>query len=90
MGRRTLTMSDTFVSTLFGEPREGISWAIAENWLPKDTRVVNAQMKFVGMGRQDLVLLLESSEWEPNEEGKLYPSVNPSFRSIYQDPCLSL
>jgi hypothetical protein len=81
MGRKVLTISDTFLPTIFGSYKVS-SWAVDGEGLPDDTRIINAQVRFIDQGYQDLLLLLESAEWEPQEEGKPYPYVELKFRAV--------
>jgi hypothetical protein len=82
MGRRTLTITDTFLPVIFGDRDAVTSWAVIENPLPEDARIINAQMRFIGMNWQELVLLLESSEWDPPEDGHPYQEHKLVFREF--------
>jgi hypothetical protein len=82
MGRRILKTSDVFFPWLLG--REGEHhYRVTKDPLPADTRIVNVQCQFIGLGRQDIVFLLESSEWEPAKDGDPYPEISPAMETIY-------
>lgn len=81
MGRRVLSIADTFLPVIFGN-HPGQAWCVEQDPLPNDTKIINAQVKFVGLGYQTLELLLESSEWEAVECGKPYPFVDLRFKAI--------
>jgi hypothetical protein len=81
MGQRTLRINTRFLPVLMGR---GIHhYSVFRNALPEDCCVVDASVTIrESGGDSELVLLLESSEWEPSN-GAAAPEIMPSFVRHY-------
>ncbi len=73
-------MSDVFFPMLFGSGKH--HYKVTRDAMPEDTKIVNVQVRFLGEGCQSICFLLESAEWEPNEDGKPYPQFSPVMTRI--------
>ncbi len=80
MGRRILEMSDGFLPMLLDQwPKH---YRVTKDAIPADTRVLSVQVRFIGQDHQNVLFLMESSEWEPVEEGMPYPEFSPTITTI--------
>lgn len=78
MGRRTLSIASGFLPVLMGE---GVHhYSVHKDAVPMDCRIVDARMD--GGGR-NLILLLESGEWEGPSKGEICPPIDPTFVRNY-------
>jgi hypothetical protein len=77
VGRRILRMKTGFLSVLMSK---GVHhYFVDRDALPEDCRIVDASVNFSAtLGAEELVLLLESEEWEPIE-GVPAPEIKPLF-----------
>jgi hypothetical protein len=76
-GRRILRINAGFLPVLMG--RGVHHYSVFKNALPEDCRVVDASVNFRGIdGADELVLLLESDEWEPTM-GAPVAAIKPSL-----------
>ena len=80
MGCRIIEIADTFLQVLLSN--EDHHYRVTRNPLPKDARIINCSMKFIGSGYQTLVLLLESEDWPKNHPGKPYEVIDMQFQTL--------
>ena len=77
MGRRILRMVPGFLPVLMG--RGVHHYSVHKDALPEDCRIVDATMcSRESEGSTELMLLLESPDWEPTE-GEPVPEIKPSL-----------
>lgn len=82
MGRRTLKISSSLFVDMFGRGKHR-GYEVVADWLPADTRIVNAMVCFPShQNGGDLALLLESSEWPPIPEGQPIPELLTQMKSL--------
>jgi hypothetical protein len=78
-GRRILRISADFLPVLMGKGKH--HYSVQQDIIPDDCRIINATIDF--RGPTQLVLLVESQEWEEAQDGSPFPEITPLFVNDY-------